>query len=192
MSTALRWPVESGPDLLRRPLAVSGVGVEVHVGTAVAASPVALLRGARPSDAGELHALLDGFARRGLLLPRTLEQVCRHIREFTVAVDAQGIVGCAGLRLYSPRLAEVTGLAVAERAHGCGIGRALVEAVVAEAAELGIRRVFALTLQEGFFNRLGFATTCIDVLPEKIAADCRGCAMRVKCQEIAVVRDLGV
>ncbi len=190
MSTALRWVLEDGFELPLRPLAVTGVGVAVHAGTAVAASPLALLRGARPADAPELHALLDGFARQGLLLPRTPEQVCRHIREFTVAVDARGIVGCAGLRLYSPRLAEVCGLAVAERCHGQGLGRSLVEAVVAEAGQLGIRRVFALTLQEGFFQRQGFRIEPIATLPEKIAADCAGCARRTTCREIAVIRDL--
>ncbi len=149
-----------------------------------------LLRPASYRDVKPLHELLDAYARQGLLLPRTPEQISRRIHEFTVAVDAHGIVGCGALRLYTLKLAELVALAVAERAQGQGIGRILVESIVDEAERRGVRRLFALTLRERFFNRLGFQTRPMHQLPEKLAADCALCPKRQACNEILVLREL--
>ena len=100
-------------------------------------------------------------------------------------------IGSAALRVYGPQLAELSALAVDERAHGRGVGRALVEAIIEQAAELGIRTVFALTLEDGFFHRLGFRTVRKELFPQKIAADCVGCAKRHACPEITVARMIG-
>src|SRR5690606_30962953 len=112
------------------------------------AAPAALVmvRRARPADLPAMMELLNHYARQGLLLPRSPEQVQRQLGDFMVAVDAGGVVGCAGLRCYSAQLAEVVGVAVDERYHGQGVGRHLIEALLAEARGLGLRRVFALTL----------------------------------------------
>jgi amino-acid N-acetyltransferase len=150
------------------------------------------LRRAQPHDAPAIHALLETWVRAGSLLPRTLGQVYRSIRDFVVAVEADTIVGCAALRVYSGKLGEVAALAVAREWHGRGVGRRIVEALVEEANGLGMEQVFALTLEAGFFQRLGFRTTPIADFPEKIAQDCRTCAKRNACVEIAVVRDLVV
>jgi amino-acid N-acetyltransferase len=53
-------------------------------------------------------------------------------------------------------LAEVRTLATAESAKGRGIGTALVERLIQDAALLGIRRVFCLTFEVDFFRRRGF------------------------------------
>mgnify|MGYP006198549775 CR=1 FL=1 len=74
--------------------------------------------------------------------------------------------------------------------YGSGIGRRLVETLVHDAGMLGLRRVFALTLQDGFFHRLGFETTVVSEFPEKVAADCSTCARRATCTEIAVARNV--
>ena len=105
--------------------------------------------------------------------------------------DIGRVVGCAGLRVYSPDLAELCALAVDERAHGRGVGRQLVDGIVEQAADLGIRTLFALTLEEGFFHRLGFRTVKKELFPQKIAADCVGCPKRNACPEITVARFIG-
>jgi amino-acid N-acetyltransferase len=66
----------------------------------------------------------------------------------------------------------------------------LVDTLVHDAGTLGLRRVFALTLQDGFFHRLGFETTLISEFPKKVAADCATCARRATCREITVARTL--
>jgi amino-acid N-acetyltransferase len=143
-------------------------------------------RRAEPSDAAAIHALQQAFVARGLLLPRSIEQIYRTIRDFVVAEQDGQVVGSASLRIYSAELAEVGALAVAEDVQGTGVGRRLVETLLHDARVLGLRRVFALTLQDGFFHRLGFRTTLVAEFPAKIAADCSGCDRRDRCDEIAV------
>ena len=156
----------------------------------LATGPV--VRRARVADMSQVAPLINGFAARGLMLPKTEDQLFRTFREFVLAFDEQNhVIGCAGLRVYGPQLAELCALAVDARAHGRGVGRALVEAIVEQAADLGIRTVFALTLEDGFFHRLGFRTVSKELFPQKIAADCVGCAKRHACPEITVARVIG-
>jgi amino-acid N-acetyltransferase len=148
-----------------------------------------VLRRAQPADAVTIHALLEEFVKQERLIPRTLDQVYRSIRDFIVAVEHGRIVGSGALRIYSDQLAEVAALAIAPTMQGHGIGRRIVEALLAEGEELGIPRIFALTTEEGFFHKLGFRTIPIAEFPEKIAQDCTTCERRHKCVEIAVLYD---
>ena len=192
MSAALQWTgaetaqLGAAVPLRLWPLEVRSPRVAPRLVTYVDAP----LRAAELADVPQLLQLLDGFARRGLLLPRSAEQVYRQFREFTVAVSDDGVVGSVALRVYSPELAEVAGLAVSEHLHGQGLGRRLVETAVAQARALGIRRVFALTLHPDFFHRCGFRTTSVAAFPQKLEADCAGCARRAACAEVAVVMEL--
>ena len=158
----------------------------------VIVAPVTVsLRPARLEDVPQMFAMLDDYARRGLMLSRTVQDVYRNVREFVVAVDEHdNVLGCGGLRIYSPVMGEIIALAVAERCHGMGVGRMIVERLIGEARGLDMCRVFAMTLQEGFFNKLGFATTHITEFPEKITFDCSRCAKKSNCIEIAVAIDL--
>ena len=156
--------------------------------------PVAVslrVRRAVPADVAAMVELLDGYAAQGLVLPRSADQVARHFREFVVAEDARGIVGCSALRVYSAELGEVCALAVAARSQGTGVGRRMVEALLAEARMLRLRRVFAMTLQEGFFGRLGFVSVPLESIPEKVAADRAEGIDRLVCPKLAMVRELG-
>lgn len=163
----------------------------LHLVSPASASEVTL-REALPTDVEELHSLLDGFAKQGLLLPRAVDEVYRNFREFVVAEHDGRIAGCAGLRLYSSEVAEIVALAVSEESHGRGVGRLVVEALLAQAKSLGIQRVLALTLQPGFFTKLGFEMANVADYPQKVAADCNRCAKRATCIEIAVAYDLTV
>ncbi|MFO7259726.1 MAG: GNAT family N-acetyltransferase [bacterium] len=191
MSTVVMLPViharaaEAAALVSSQPTAASAGAAEEPL-----PAPLVLVRRARRSDLPAMMELLDRYARRGLLLPRTPEQVRRQLADFVVAVDVTGVIGCAGLRRYPGRMGEIVGLAVEERCQGRGIGRHLVDALLDEARSLGLRRVFALTLQEGFFHRMGFRTTSVAEFPDKIALDCSGCAKRATCAEVAVVLDL--
>ena len=149
------------------------------------------VRAARPADMPRLAELINGYAGQGLMLPRVPEQLARHFREFVVATGPAGdVLGCAALRVYTPQLAEVVALAVHEEAQGLGIGRMLVERVGEEARALGVGTIFALTLQDSFFHRLGFRTVPKELFPLKVWADCRSCPSRDACMEIAVEREI--
>jgi len=177
----------SQSDLVRitpraRPEAVAGEGEGVRkIGGAVTVRP------ARLGDMKQVETLINRFARSNLMLPKTAEQLARNFREFVVAVDAEEtVVGCVALRVYNETLAEVGSLAVDDSAHGQGVGRKLVERILDEARSLGLRTVFALTLQELFFHRLGFRTVQKEMFPLKVWADCRMCPKLHACDEVAV------
>ena len=154
-------------------------------------APATALRRARLGDVPAMAHLINGYAARGLMLPKAPADLYRLFREYRVVTDAAGaVVACGGLRVYSPDLAEIVGLAVAEGMRGRGLGGDLVRRLVSDARGLGLARVFAMTLEEPFFHGLGFRTVPRAGLPEKEGADCRGCARRAGCPEIAVLRDL--
>ena len=159
--------------------------------TEAPARPQVVVRPARVADMTQVEPLINGFAARELMLPKTLQQLSRNFREFVVAETADGrILGCAALRVYTPQLAELGSLAVSEAAHGLGVGRKLVQGVEEQAALHGIGTVFALTLQDVFFHKQGYRTVPKEMFPLKVWADCRGCAKLEKCDEIAVVKEL--
>ena len=68
--------------------------------------------------------------------------------------------------------------------------RKLVKACIDEAGELGIKRVFALTYQRIFFEKLGFHEIDKAQLPHKIWGDCLKCSKFPGCDEIAMVLEL--
>jgi amino-acid N-acetyltransferase len=149
------------------------------------------VRPARLTDMRQVEPLINHFASSNLMLPKTAEQLTRNFREFVVAVDpADRVVGCVSLRVYNESLAEIASLAVHDSAHGRGIGRKLVDRILEEARELGLRTVFALTLQELFFHRLGFRTVQKEMFPLKVWADCRMCPKLHACDEVAVAVEL--
>jgi amino-acid N-acetyltransferase len=149
-----------------------------------------LVRPARVADMQQVEPLINGFAKQELMLPKTIEQLSRNFREFVVAEVGGKILGCAALRVYTPQLAELGSLAVAESAHGLGLGRKLVAGVEAEAARHGIGTVFALTLQDVFFHKQGYRTVPKEMFPLKVWSDCRACPKLHACDEIAVVKEL--
>jgi amino-acid N-acetyltransferase len=147
------------------------------------------IRKARAEDVPAIQKLIAHFAARGELLPRTLNEIYQHLRDFFVCELHGEIVGIAALSLYWEDLAEVRSLAVAEGQGGKGLGAALVHACLEEAARLGIRRVFALTYRPGFFEKLGFQGIDKRELPQKIWKDCIRCAKFACCDEVALIRD---
>lgn len=151
------------------------------------ASPV--VRKARAADVPAMQSLVAHFAARGDLLPRTLNELYQHLRDFFVCEADGQIVGVCALSLYWEDLAEIRTLAVHEAYGGRGLGGLLVRACLEEAAGLGVRRVFALTYRPGFFERFGFRTIDKRELPQKIWKDCIKCAKFACCDEIALIRD---
>jgi amino-acid N-acetyltransferase len=149
------------------------------------------VRAARLVEAEAIAALNNGFADAALMLPRTAESVAMAIDDYVVAVTSRGlIVGCGALKEYSPSLAEVAAIAVATEAHGRGLGRQIVAAVEELACKRGIADVFALTLQPGFFEALGYERTDRANYPEKVRRDCVGCVRRAACAEACVAKRL--
>ncbi len=153
-------------------------------------SPVAVER-ARLGDVEAMKGILDEFAREGILLARSRLDLYENIRDFVVARSGGEIVGLAALHVCWIDLGEVRSLAVRRELQGRGIGRLLVDACLAEARELGLRRVFALTYVPEFFSRMGFHEVEKSELPHKVWQDCLNCVKFPECDETAVMREVG-
>ncbi len=65
-----------------------------------------------------------------------------------------------------------------------------MQELVGRAREAGYEQVCALTLREGFFNRLGFATVDRWALAPKVWHECIYCPKFHACDEIAVLMNL--
>jgi amino-acid N-acetyltransferase len=115
------------------------------------------VRRARTKDVAGIRALVDGYARAGILLGKAPVALYEDVQEFWVAEDDVGtIVGCGALHVMWEDLAEIRTVAVRPEARGAGVGSRIVETLLATARELGVRRVFVLTFEVAFFERHGF------------------------------------
>lgn len=145
-----------------------------------------MIRKARIADVKTIHKLLLNYAKDGLMLSRSLSELYEGIRDFYVYEEQGEVVGAVCLQICWEDLAEVRSLAVIEGRGLRGIGRQLVEACLAEARELGLKRVFALTYKPGFFEKLGFHLIEKSELPHKIWTDCLKCPKFPECDELAL------
>ena len=150
---------------------------------------VVKLRKARLPDVEAIYQLVQQYAAQGWLLPRSREELCEHLRDFTVVEQDGEVVACCALHLYGPELAEVRSLAVHRRHWRQGLGRRLVHSCLEEARRLGARRVFLLTYLPRYFEAMGFRQVDKASLPQKIWRDCIGCPRFPRCEEVAMERE---
>ncbi len=149
-----------------------------------------VVRKAGMPDIAPILALINGYAAKGVMLPRTELEVSEVIRDFSVIFSQDKLLGCGALHFYSPSIAEIRSLAVAEEVKTHGIGRRLIEALVREASEYSLDAVFAFTYVAGFFSKMGFQEVERGELPLKAWKDCVRCPKFQCCDEIAVMRFL--
>ncbi|MDP3046617.1 MAG: N-acetyltransferase [Chloroflexota bacterium] len=149
-----------------------------------------MIRKATVRDVPAIVALVNETAQKGLVLPKSLNQVYQNLRDYVVCEEDGKLVACAALHVLWEDLAEVRSLVVHAQRRGKGMGRQLVATLVKQARDLGVPRVFALTYQQEFFLSLGFHLIDKDQLPHKIWADCIDCIKFPNCDETAVILDL--
>ena len=152
--------------------------------------PPIQVRKAGMSDIPLILDLINGYAAKGIMLPRTEFEMAEAIRDFSVVVDDGVLLGCGALHFYSPTVAEIRSLATAEVAKTRGVGRKVVEALIVEANEYQLDAVFAFTYVVDFFRKVGFEVVERGVLPLKVWKDCVRCSKFHACDEIAVLRVL--
>ncbi len=171
------------------------------------------IRRATIADVPAMARIINDAAEFGLMLPKSLAVLYENVREFHVAVEADGggdqgagngefskpqtpnpnspserVVGVCGLSIVWANLAEVASLAVEKDQRGKGLGKLLVQTVLEEARQLGIPRVMTLTYERVFFEKLGFSVLDRQELPLKVWSECVRCPKNQACDEIAMVR----
>lgn len=144
------------------------------------------IRKAKVKDATEIFKILQHFALKEVLLPRSLNSIYENIRDFFVCEVDGKIVGVGSLHVYWEDLAEIKSLAVKEEYQHLGIGRSIIQECLNEAKELGIKRVFALTYVPDFFKKIGFEITDKSNFPQKVWTECIHCVKFNDCHEIPV------
>ena len=147
-------------------------------------------RKAAMRDIPSILDLINGYAARGIMLPRTEFEMSEAIRDFSVVTLESGLLGCGALHFYTPQIAEIRSLAVHEEAKTKGVGRKMVERLIGEAQEYELDAVFAFTYVAEFFQKVGFQVVERGALPLKAWKDCLRCPKFQACDEIAVLRIL--
>ena len=150
------------------------------------------VRWATVADVTEIHDLLQYYAKLDRLLPRSTEEIIERLGSFLISEQNSALAGCVSLDVFTPELGEVRSLAVNLNFGRLGHGRALVEQIEVEARRLGLQRLMALTYVPDFFDKLGFKTTTMDTLPEKVFGVCVTCPKFSHCDEIAMVKLLNL
>lgn len=145
------------------------------------------IRKARIADTKEIQKLVNEFARREEMIPRSINELYENIRDFVVSEEKGKIYGVCALHILWEDLAEIRSLAVKKESQRMGIGKKMVKRCIDEAKALGIKRVFALTYQPLFFRKLGFADIDKANLPQKIWGDCIRCPKFPECDEFALI-----
>lgn len=156
-------------------------------------------RKARFPDVEEIYALINEYAAKRIMLPKSRVALYETLRDFFVVEPAGpgtttgetgrrggNIIGCAALHLSWGDTAEIRSVAVRSDGKGRGIGSQLVEACLTEARELGLGKVFLFTYEPGFFARFGFQVTDKSTLPQKVWSDCLNCPYYPDCNETAM------
>lgn len=119
--------------------------------------PDLTIRKARTSDVRAIRALVQPLAEARVLVAKEAVQYFEAIQEFRVAEEDGHLVGCGALHVMWEDLGEIRTLAVADNSLGRGVGSALLQALMGDATDLGLRRLFCLTFETAFFGRHGFA-----------------------------------
>jgi amino-acid N-acetyltransferase len=145
-----------------------------------------MIRKAKLTDVPAIQSLVNQYAESGQMLPRTLNELYEHLRDFHVFEEDGSLIGGCALHVSWDGLAEIRSLAVRKDRVKRGIGAELVRRCLDEAVELMVERVFVLTYQAGFFRKLGFVDVDKKELPHKIWTDCLNCVKFPNCDESAL------
>lgn len=149
-----------------------------------------IFRKAKFSDVEDILKIINDYAGKGLMLARSRNVLYEGLREFILAEEDGKIVGVAALHLVWNELAEIRALAVEPNKIKSGIGRRIVDMLTEEARELGVKTLFALTYQPGFFAKLDFKEVPKESVPHKMWKECINCPKFPNCDEIAMVKEL--
>jgi amino-acid N-acetyltransferase len=151
------------------------------------------VRKARVTDVNDMFRIINHYAAKQLMLPKTQLQLYENLRDYSIVADPaapERILGCGALHIYWENLAEIRALAVLPEMTHRGIGTSLVEPLLNEAREMGIEQVFLFTYNPGFFNRFGFIQVEHRTMPLKVYNECFQCPKFNKCDELAMVLHL--
>ena len=125
------------------------------------------IRKAKINDLKQVHVLINDFAKREQMIPRSLNELYETLRDFVICEENGSVCGVCALHIMWEDLAEIRSLAVDKRFQKLGIGKDLVKQCLKEAKSLGLKRIFALTYHPEFFKKLGFEISTKQAFPKR-------------------------
>jgi len=149
---------------------------------------LSMVEKAKIQDVPQIHRLINYFADRDEMLPRSLSDIYENIRDYFVHRKGERMLACAAMHIIWSDLAEIKSVAVAEECQKQGLGTVLVNACLNEAESLGIPTIFCLTYQPAFFKKFGLTEIDKMELPRKVWTECFRCPKFPDCGEIALIR----
>jgi amino-acid N-acetyltransferase len=114
------------------------------------------VRRARTSDVRHIRRLIDTYTADRRLLSKATVALFEDVQEFWVADAGGSVIGCGAVHVMWEDLAEIRTVAVDPEHRGHKVGHRVVSALLDTARDLGVRRVFVLTFETGFFSSFGF------------------------------------
>ena len=141
------------------------------------------------SDVEGIYELVMDYASEGQMLARSRNVLYETLREMIIAVKDDKVIGVGALHILWAELAEVRSVAVAKDKRRLGIGKNIVEKLMAEGRILGVKKFFTLTYQPEFFSSLDFKIITKNELPHKVWKECIDCPKFPDCDEIPMLHD---
>lgn len=146
---------------------------------------------AKLHDIPEMQRLVVDEVKKGVILPRSDDEVATNIRSYVLAKKEGRLIGYGALHIHSPSLAEIRSLIVDSRYRGEGTGVSIVNFCIEEAKDLGVESLLVLTYLPKFFEKLGFEEIEKTAIPEhKIWADCIKCIHFPRCDEVSLIHKI--
>jgi len=142
------------------------------------------------TDVEHIHKLINKFAEKDLMLPRSLSEMYENLRDYYVYVENDEVKGSAALHIFWKDLAEIRSIAVDETCQRRGIATELIKMCVEEGRCLDIKKIFMLTYVPGFFKNSGFVQITKEELPHKIWFECVKCHKFPDCGEVPLILNL--
>jgi amino-acid N-acetyltransferase len=130
------------------------------------------VRRARVKDIPAIQQLMAPLVVERILLGKDLAVLYAAVQEFRIAESADGaVVGCGALHVMWDDLAEIRTVAVDTGWRRRRVGHAIVDRLEADAAELGVNKLFCLTFEVPFFAAHGYAEVGEGVVGPDVVAE---------------------
>ena len=139
-------------------------------GTLVMQDHSEVIRPAVIDDVGGILDLITPLEEQQILVKRSRELLETEISQFTLVVHPEGnLLGCAALYpVADSNEGEIACMATDPEFLGQGIATRLLQRLEADAANMGIKKLFVLTTQTAhWFLEKGFIETELSNLPEE-------------------------
>jgi amino-acid N-acetyltransferase len=139
-------------------------------GTLVMQDHSEVIRSATIDDVGGILDLITPLEEQQILVKRSRELLETEISKFTLVVHPEGnLLGCAALYpIADSDEGEIACMATDPEFLGQGIATRLLQRLEADAAHIGIKKLFVLTTQTAhWFLEKGFVEVALSDLPEQ-------------------------